>query len=261
MTKPRLFPEAHTDVRFLEAMAAPVPLGVPKYVQLREALRSMIRGQHWKPGSRLPTETELVRLSRLSLGTVQRALRELAQEGVLVRTHGSGTFVGSGKGVIDEPVHLRFLGEPGEPQFLPLYPKALSVSRADKPGPWSEWLQQEPEMIVKVERTLSVNREFDLYDCFYFSAQVFPEIAQRPREAFDGANLKLLLSSTIGLQITDVRQHLSFVRLPRKAIAAIGLKPGAEGLLAESAAAAGRRNPIYYLTSYIPRNDRRLDFS
>lgn len=234
--------------------------GVAKYAQLRETLTSAIRGGHWKPGSQLPPERELVRLTGFSLGTVQRALRELADQGLLVRTQGSGTFVAEGRAAIDEPMYLRFLGGDGEQTFLPLYPKVLTRKRVAEPGAWSEWLQAAGGAVVCITRRISVNGEFHLFNRFYFSAERFPGIASAPLSTLDGANLKQLLANEVNVPVTRVRQHVSFAKLPEDAAAAIGAKLGTRSLLLETAAMGGRE-PLYFLESFIPPNERRLDVS
>ena len=252
---------ASAENDFLRTYGAPGLPGLPKYAQLRETLHAAIRAGHWKPGGRLPTESELSRVTRLSLGTVQRALRELADEGIVVRTHGSGTYVGQGKGSIDEPLHLRFVGNEGEPKFLPLFPTVISRTRVEHRGRWSEWLRQTGADIVRIDRKLDVNGEFVVYNRFYFNDHTFPDIASRAIATLDGVNLKQLLGSALNLPITDVAQQLSFVKFPAEANRAMHLKAGSRGLLLESAAAAGRGHPLYFLESFIPPNDRRLDVS
>lgn len=253
---------ATPDDAFLRRYDRPGTSGLPKYAQLRETLYAAIKAGHWKAGERLPTETELTQLTRVSLGTVQRALRELAGRGVVVRQHGSGTYVADGRGSIDAPLHLRFRGREGEPTFLPLFPKALRRHRMQAEGRWSAWLRQRGDNIVCIERLLGVNREFAIYSRFFFDADTFPTIAARPLRSLDGANLKQMLGDAIAEPITDIEQQLSFVRFGAEAAAATGAKVGTRGLLLESAAAAGRRrHPLYFLESYIPPNDRQLDFS
>ncbi len=56
-----------------------------------------ISGGDWPPGQRIPSENELVADLGLSRMTINRALRELANEGVLHRVQGLGTFVAEGK--------------------------------------------------------------------------------------------------------------------------------------------------------------------
>lgn len=244
----------------LDKYTRPVVPGVSKYAQLRETLASAIRGGHWKPGSQLPPERELARLTRFSLGTVQRALRELADEGIVVRTQGSGTYVAEGRGSIEAPLHLRFLGREGEPTFLPLYPKVLSRKRIEERGPWSEWLRQTGADIVRINRRISVNGEFDLFNRFYVNASTFPGLASAPLSALDGANLKQMLGQEINMPVTDVRQRISFVKFGEEAANGAGVKTGTRGMLLESAARGGRE-PLYFLESFIPPNELRLDVS
>jgi DNA-binding GntR family transcriptional regulator len=245
---------------FMEKYAHPGLPGVAKYAQLRETLTSAIRGGHWKPGSQLPPERELARLTGFSLGTVQRALRELSDQGLLVRTQGSGTYVAEGRAAIDEPMYLRFLGGDGEPAFLPLYPKVLARKRIAERGAWSDWLRSPGGEVVRITRRISVNGEFHLFNRFYFSAARFPGIASAPLSTLDGANLKQLLAGEVNVPVTSVRQRVSFVRFPEDAAVAAGVKPGTRGLLLESAAMGGRE-PLYFLESFIPPNERRLDVS
>lgn len=245
---------------FLKRYGKPGLPGLPKYAQLRETLYAAIKAGHWKPGARLPAESDLTRLTRFSLGTVQRALRELAESGVVVRSQGSGTYVSEGRAAIDAPLHLRFRGGEGEPTYLPLYPKVLSRGRVDEPGRWSEWLGAGSN-IVRINRKLSVNGEFIVFNRFYLNADVFPDIARRPLASLDGANLKQLLGDAVNMPIVDAEQHVSLVKFGPDACSATGVKAGTRGLLLESAANAGRGNPIYFLESFIPPNNRRLEVS
>jgi GntR family transcriptional regulator len=246
--------------QLIDQYASAVVPGMAKYAQLRETLSAAIRDGHWKPGSQLPAERELARLTKFSLGTVQRALRDLADEGLLLRTQGSGTYVAEGRAAIDAPLYLRFLGNEGEPRFLPLFPKLLSRKRIEERGPWSEWLHPSGGAVVCIARRISVNAEFNLFNRFYFRADAFPRIAEAPLEALDGANLKQLLGGESNMLVTEMRQRVSLVKFSQEAADAAGVKTGTQGILLESAALAGRE-PLYYLESFIPPNNRRLDVS
>ena len=65
----------------------------PLHAQLKGLIRRAIREGRLRPGDRLPTELELCRHFGLSRTPVRQALLELAQEGLLVRVPGRGTFV------------------------------------------------------------------------------------------------------------------------------------------------------------------------
>ena len=253
----RIAPTRKPD--FLEKFARPRLPGVAKYAQLREILVAAVSAGHWKPGDKLPTESELTRLTPFSLGTVQRALRALVDEGLVVRTQGSGTFVAEGRAPIDAPLHLRFLGVEGEPTFLPLYPKVISRERISERGPWTGPLRQTGGDIVRIDRQLSVNGEFNVFNRFYLNCAMFPGIAEKPLAALDGVNLKQLLGKGFNMPITRVEQSVSLLKFPADICQVTGVKRGTISMLLESVASAGRGNAVYYLESYIPPNGRRLD--
>lgn len=74
-------------------MSAPAASVDAHYVRVKKFVTAQIASGVLKPGARVPSENELVRKFKLARMTVNRALRELAEEGVLDRVAGSGTFV------------------------------------------------------------------------------------------------------------------------------------------------------------------------
>ena len=64
-----------------------------KYREILEKIQEDISSGKYKPGQRLPSETELVRRYGASRMTVFRAMHELQTLGIVVRRVGSGTFV------------------------------------------------------------------------------------------------------------------------------------------------------------------------
>ena len=71
----------------------PRPPATTLYQQVKDSIRQRIHAGHWQPGHRIPSEHELVAELGISRMTVHRALREMAQHGLLVRQPGVGTFV------------------------------------------------------------------------------------------------------------------------------------------------------------------------
>jgi len=69
---------------------------LPPYVQVKRYVLKCIRDGVWGSGARIPVEVELAMELNLARMTVSRALRELADEGVLARVPGSGTYVTPG---------------------------------------------------------------------------------------------------------------------------------------------------------------------
>lgn len=69
------------------------PSASPLYQRAKQYIVDKIRQGKLGPGELLPSEHDLVRRLRMSRMTVNRALRELAAEGVISRKQGVGTFV------------------------------------------------------------------------------------------------------------------------------------------------------------------------
>lgn len=67
--------------------------GELKFTALANQLRHGIADGTWPPEAKLPTEREMSSAHQLSLTTIRRALDQLAEEGLVVRRQGSGTFV------------------------------------------------------------------------------------------------------------------------------------------------------------------------
>jgi multiple sugar transport system substrate-binding protein len=69
--------------------ASPVPI----YHQLKMLIQRRIKSGLWGPGDRIPTERELCQMYGISRSPVRQALNQLAQEGLVIRRPGLGTFV------------------------------------------------------------------------------------------------------------------------------------------------------------------------
>ncbi|WP_300542992.1 UTRA domain-containing protein [Maricaulis sp.] len=65
----------------------------PVYDQIKRAISGLIRSGSWKPGDRLPSEAQLSDYLETARMTINRALKELTEEGLLVRKRRAGTFV------------------------------------------------------------------------------------------------------------------------------------------------------------------------
>ena len=67
------------------------------YQQVKDYIARKIQDGSWKAGDRLPSENELVLQFGISRMTVNRALRELTEQGRIVRVAGVGSFVAEEK--------------------------------------------------------------------------------------------------------------------------------------------------------------------
>ncbi|PHL22915.1 GntR family transcriptional regulator [Enterococcus faecium] len=66
---------------------------LPVYIQIHDQLKNEIEQGIWKVGDRLPSERELAVKFNVSRMTLRQAIQNLADEGILERKIGSGTYV------------------------------------------------------------------------------------------------------------------------------------------------------------------------
>ncbi|MBF0231584.1 MAG: histidine utilization repressor [Desulfamplus sp.] len=85
------------------------------YEQVKDYIMRHIHSGEWQPDTKIPSENQLVRELGVSRMTVNRALREMAERGQIVRIQGVGTYVAHPKplttlfeiGSIDDEIRSR----------------------------------------------------------------------------------------------------------------------------------------------------------
>lgn len=96
---------------------------IPLYIQLANILRDQIQSGAIPAGSKLPSESEMVQLYNLSRLTIRDSLAILANEGLVEKQHGKGTFCKSnallGKYKIDVLLNLT------DVYFIPHYLQSI----------------------------------------------------------------------------------------------------------------------------------------
>jgi len=65
----------------------------PLYIKIKQYILERIKSSEWPPDFKIPSEAQLVNELGASRMTVNRAIKELVTEGLLVRLSGVGTFV------------------------------------------------------------------------------------------------------------------------------------------------------------------------
>ncbi|WDE04705.1 histidine utilization repressor [Thalassomonas viridans] len=72
-------------------------MATPKFTIIKQHICDMIESGLWCEHSKVPSENELAEQFTVSRMTARRALQELTEQGLLVRSQGAGTFVATFK--------------------------------------------------------------------------------------------------------------------------------------------------------------------
>lgn len=236
-------------------LKVPEPSGLPKYRRLEQVILECIRLGHWKPGDRLPAEEVLTELSPFSLGTVQRAMRQLSTDGIIERRHGDGSYVRTGLKAMEDPWHCRFL-DVGTNSILPISSHALKREAVGS-GPWSRYFEESAK-VVRLDRLISVNDEFMVFSRFYFDPDTVTLLADAPLESLNGINFRALISKEARFPITNIDRQITICDFDEETLSLIGSEGGTQGMRLLAVARSGPRISIFYQEFFIPRTDRPL---
>lgn len=237
------------------------PAGVdrlPKYLLLSEAIARAIAQGALKTGEKLPPETELARILPASLGTIQKALNNLADRGLLVRRHGHGTFVAEPAMAPQDLWHFRFLADDGK-SLLPVYTQVGAIEPARRSGPWRDFLGNR-ELIV-VSRRIDVNHAYTGISELYLPADRVAGLLRIAPKELENVNIRAFLAAEYGVVTERVREMVSCTPLPASVARALGQPEGQPGLAYHMEGVERRGRPISYQVAWFPPTERRLILS
>ncbi|MEQ8707378.1 MAG: GntR family transcriptional regulator [Rhodospirillales bacterium] len=231
----------------------------PKHERLRQAFYQSILDGFWSPGARLPTESDLVRATPCSLGTIQRSLRDLASDGIIERRRGSGSVVAGAGRTIDKPWHMRFT-DPNRPEagFLPVYTRTIRRNLSPSDGAWSDILNSRKQPHLRIERVFRIGEVLRVYSIFRARAGRFETLETLPLAELDGANLKHLISHELHLRVQSITHRLRVEKPPRMACSQADCIADQPTAVLNAVAADMNGEALYYQDFYIPESHLTL---
>lgn len=228
-----------------------------KHAELSASLRSAIASGKLKVGDKLPTEAQFVASTPYSLGTVQRAIRSLVEEGLVERKPKLGTFVAQPRRMIDRPWHFRFL-DADRKTPLPVYPTVVSRTQVRQRGPWNDYLSGQ---LLRIDRLVNVNDEFNAFSRFFVDPLRFPIFNAVDIEALNGENFRALLNSQMGVPLQRICHRIS-ASTPAADIARHMLVAADQVCtIVEIAAALDGTDFVYFQELIVPPSGRRLELA
>jgi DNA-binding GntR family transcriptional regulator len=235
---------------------------VPKHTRLRQALIEAVEAGELPVGSKVMGERQLSEVLGLSLGTTQKALGRLMDEGFLVRRQGRGTFVGSMRVPIAGSWHFRFTAPEGGPE-LPVFASIEERRIETAEGPWSRVLGPDPKGYVMIRRRLDIGGAFHCASRMYLQASRFGKLLRMSPKRLGDTNLKAVLAQEFGAP-TLHSEGLAFLREAEPADAALmGVDPLATALQVHITGRSLGRVPITFQLMAVPQTPYalKLDFN
>jgi DNA-binding GntR family transcriptional regulator len=200
--------------------------GSPKYRCVFDAFEKGIRAGHFKPGERVPAEIELTRRLPVSLGTLQKAMTKLAEQGLVVRHRKIGTFIADRRSRMAEVFVYRFMDPETGRVMLP-FVRILDVAVDDTPGPWQEALKV--ERCVRIDRLVWFDQDPPALSSVFFTYEHGKVLLDMPLEDLHGSSSHRVLIEHFDLATLRMEHRIGCRALSDKACEVLIVPQGTIG--------------------------------
>jgi len=196
--------------------------GQSRYAAVAAALRARIVAGEWAPGAALPSEQALAQQHGVALTTLRRSLELLAEQGLLERIHGRGTFV---RDVLSGATLLRFFrfgDRAGE------VPSSRIVARREVPalGDTALRLEVAPgETVLQILRVRALGGTPCLLEEIHLPLPRFAALAEGDPADWD-ALFYPMYARRCGVHVHRASDEIGFGQFGAAQAAHLGLPPG-----------------------------------
>ena len=230
---------------------------VPLYAQLDDILRRHIDSGEWAVGMMVPSENAIARTYGISRMTARGVLNSLADEGLLIRVPGKGTFIAEPK---IETASTAFHGIRAqlESQGFQTATRLVRAEQVKASRRLAKALQLPVDAdLTLIERVRSVDGDPISLHRSWVPVSLAPGLIHAD---VVGEQLCTILDRDYGLRATRVSQHLESIQVEQEDTALLGLTAGLPALLLEDVT-SDERGP-YEFSRITFRGDRiRLGFT
>ena len=221
--------------------------GIPQYVRIRELLRKAIQEGQFQVGDQIPSETELAEIYDVSRMTARRAVNDLADEGLLVRQSGLGTFVCDPK-YIRRASRLTSFYEEMERQGFKPTSRVLSLELKTASQDVAAKLQlSEDDRIIKSVRLRLVDGKPIALHKAYVPYHLFPNLLNRTD--LDTKSLYSIYEQE-GFEIIKGKDRITAIMPNPEQIELLEMPPNIPIMLTERVTYVAGEKIIEYVRSY-----------
>ena len=185
------------------------PAFQPLYRQIKSLITQSLMAGEWGPGEPIPSEIELAGRFSVSQGTVRKAINELADQNLLIRHQGKGTFVASHAEERRKYYFTRIAPDSGE-DVHPT-PELLECRRAKADAVTARLLDLAPGAgVFVVRRRFRIADQLVEFEEVRVPASLFRGLSSGTIERHE-CKLYSMYESQFGVRIIEVRERIKAV--------------------------------------------------
>ncbi len=227
----------------------PEAAGMPLYRVVKRALLHAIESGACPPGGALPSEAELGQVLGVSIGTLRRAVDELAAEHILVRRQGRGTFVAThnpGR-FLFQFFHVERSDGLRESPAVDL----VSFERLRADDEAAEALRlRTGDPVIQIENRLLLQGRAVIYDRLTLSSALFKGLTEK-RLRDRSATIYQLYQSEFGITVVRALERARATAADRDTARVLGLAAGTPVMQVRRTALTFGDRPVEYRVSIV----------
>jgi GntR family transcriptional regulator len=201
-----------------------VPSFKPLYEQIKTLLTHSLVAGEWRPGELIPSEFELAERYQVSQGTVRKAVDSLADENILIRRQGKGTFVASHEAEVINRRFLRLTSVDGKKELLQSELISCTKSKADSKV--ADLLSIKVNTgVIEIKRLLTFSGRPLIYDHIVVPAKSFKGL-NGTRVIERNGSMYSMYESQFGVRMIRAEERLKAVAASKDVAVVLGLKVG-----------------------------------
>jgi GntR family transcriptional regulator len=224
---------------------------IPLYVQLEQIIKSQIMTGERLAGEQIPTEKDLAKIYQVSSVTVRQALLNLAEEGLLVRKQGKGTFVQGGVPNVKNIMTLKVRGDINDvvPEGLASQKvRVLDIGRMSSPRRIAGVLNlNEGDEIFRIRRTRSDNGVLLSYVKNYLPVDIGEKIQKEDLLAYPMLHI---LRNKLGLPLKTGVQYIVAVIADYEIASALSISISSPVLYLETIYFEEGEKPVEFVQTF-----------
>ncbi len=230
-----------------------------KTEKFRDAFIETIELGLWRPSDPVPTERELLAVLPISQGTVQAAMRRLAEDGIVVRKRGAGSRISSSGARTNKPWYMRFRTGEGT-EFARVEIASANITEIHEMGDWSTALGTKRSSI-KLERTLRIADTFNVFAVAYLDAGRFRPLLDFSQDIMAYMHLRHLLHDRFNVPTLRAHETARIRGASTQVAEVVGVAPETPVLTLQTVNLSLHEEPVVYQEFHVPPNDYLLDLS
>jgi len=228
---------------------APEAAGMPLYRVVKRSLLQAIESGAFPPGETLPSEAEIASQMGISIGTLRRAVDELAAEHILVRRQGRGTFVATHN--TDRFLFQFFHVEREDGRREAPVVDLVSFERVRADEEPAQALQLRPgDPVVQIENRLRLQGLAVIYDRLTLPAGLFKGLTEK-RFRERPSTIYQLYQSDFGITVVRAQERARARAADRNAARVLGVAVGLPVMQVNRTALTFGDRPVEHRVSII----------